>query len=256
MTRRWWLSLAMTRRCWLSLALPERSGGAAQRRWAALALLGGCALALASPAATAAALPSLAATAAAQATPGQVVSGPDGTLYLVTDAGRYTLVPGEISDADLAALPDLGTVTGELPPPGAAAPAPAEAAPPEAAPPEAGPEPAAGPEAEAPPAAAPAPAAEAPITIEGQGSMVSRPFGLRGGEYAVTWSAQTSNPECSHNATLHDSATARVVGPLGGGQVFGGRGSGQASLHDLPGGSYYIDAVSTCRWSITITPLS
>jgi hypothetical protein len=102
----------------------------------------------------------------------------------------------------------------------------------------------------------PAPAAEAPVTIDGQGSMTSRPFSLLGGEYAVAWTAQTSNPECSHNATLHAAATGRVAGPLGGGQVFGSRGSGQASLHDLPGASYYVDAISTCRWSIVITPAS
>jgi hypothetical protein len=74
----------------------------------------------------------------------------------------------------------------------------------------------------------------------------------------VSWSAETSNPECSHQATLHAvDANARFNNqPLGGGQVFGGRGSGQTVLNDVPGGSYYVDTISTCRWSITLAPKS
>ena len=109
-----------------------------------------------------------------------------------------------------------------------------------------------GPPSSPEPAALPA---EAPITLDGQGSLVSRPFGLRGGEYAVSWTAQTSSPECTLNATLHASEDGRPIQPLGGGQVFGNGASGQTSVHDLPGASYYVETISTCRWSITITPL-
>jgi hypothetical protein len=131
----------------------------------------------------------------------------------------------------------------------------------EAAPPPASAEPGADlsqgepPEEASPPEPNPAPSAEAPVTVDGQGSMVTRPFGLHGGEYAVSWSAQTSNPECTHNATLHAADDGRPIQPLGGGQVFGGTASGQTSLHDVPGATYYVDAISTCRWSITIAPL-
>jgi hypothetical protein len=106
------------------------------------------------------------------------------------------------------------------------------------------------------PGSAPEPAApaEAPVSLDGQGSMLSRPFALRGGEYVVSWTAQTSNPECSLNASLHAAEDGRLVASLGGGQVFGGNASGQTALHDLPGAAYYVDAISTCRWSITISP--
>jgi hypothetical protein len=110
------------------------------------------------------------------------------------------------------------------------------------------------PEEATPPEPGGAPSAEAAVTVDGQGSMVTRPFGLHGGEYAVNWSAQTTSPECTHNATLHAADDGRPVQPLGGGQVFGGAASGQTSLHDLPGATYYVDAISTCRWSITISP--
>jgi hypothetical protein len=110
------------------------------------------------------------------------------------------------------------------------------------------------PEDTSPPPNGGQPPAEGPITVDGQGSLLSRPFGLSGGEYSVNWTAQTSSPECTHSASLHASEDGRLIQPLGGGQVFGGIASGQSSLHDLPGASYYIDAISTCRWTITLSP--
>ena len=208
--------------------------------------------------------------AQAQGIPGQVVGGRDGTLHLLTEGARYSLLPGAASGAD------LGTISGALPysalgalqeegegegeqgegEPGTPAPASAEPAGVLAPEPESGEEAQPG-EAEPPPEdlGPPPLPVEAPVTLDGQSSMLSRPFALRGGEYAVSWTAQTSAPECTHNATLHASEDGRPVQPLGGGQVFGGAASGQTSLHDLPGASYYVDAISTCRWTITITPV-
>jgi hypothetical protein len=83
----------------------------------------------------------LAVTAVAQTAPVRVVQGSDGTLYLVQAGNSWTLVPDQISDADLAALNLSGEVDGTLPaqllasaPPLAAAPAPPAAAPAPAAP--------------------------------------------------------------------------------------------------------------------------
>jgi hypothetical protein len=78
----------------------------------------------------------LAVTAVAQTAPMRVVQGSDGTLYLVQAGNAWTLVPDQISDADLAALNLSGEVDGTVPgqllasaPPQVAAPAPAPAAP-------------------------------------------------------------------------------------------------------------------------------
>src|SRR3981081_806666 len=78
----------------------------------------------------------LAVTAVAQTAPVRIVQGSDGTLYLVQAGNSWTLVPDQISDADLAALNLSGEVDGTIPaqllasaPPQAAAPAPAPAAP-------------------------------------------------------------------------------------------------------------------------------
>jgi hypothetical protein len=151
--------------------------------------------------------------------------------------------------------PEAPQADEEAPPPASAEPGAdlSEGAPPASAEPGADLSQGAPPEETGAPEPGPAPA-EASVTVDGQGSLVSRPFGLGGGNYAVSWSAQTSSPECSLNATLHAADDGRPVQPLGSGQVFGGAASGQASLHDLPSASYYVDAISTCRWSITITP--
>ena len=78
----------------------------------------------------------LAVTAVAQVAPVRVVQGSDGTLYLVQAGKSWTLVPDQISDADLAALNLSGEVDGTVPvqllasaPAQAAAPAPAAPAP-------------------------------------------------------------------------------------------------------------------------------
>ena len=158
----------------------------------------------------------------------------------------------------IESVPEAGAGQAEEPP--EAAPEPEAPQEEEEAPPPASAEPGADlsqgapPEEASPPANGSQPPGEAPVTIDGQGSMLSRPFGLSGGEYSVSWTAQTSSPECTHNATLHAAEDGRPVQSLGGGQVFGGAASGQISLHDLPGASYYVDAISTCRWSITIAP--
>src|ERR1700694_222076 len=75
-------------------------------------------------------------TAIAQTAPVRVVQGSDGTLYLVQAGNSWTLVPDQISDADLAALNLSGEVDGTVPaqllasaPPQVAAPAPPPAAP-------------------------------------------------------------------------------------------------------------------------------
>jgi hypothetical protein len=190
--------------------------------------------------------------AAAELAEGQLVKDP-GAPGLVVFAQEEP-APGEAeAPTDQAeGEPPAAEPEPEAPPPASAEPAAVLSEPGgvEAPPPEAEPE--AAPSEPGP--AAPAPPAEAPVTVDGQGTQVSRPFNLRGGEYAVSWSATTSNPECAFSATLHASATSRPVQPLGSAQIFGGGGSGQSSLHDLPGASYYVDAITTCRWSITITP--
>jgi hypothetical protein len=83
----------------------------------------------------------LAVTAVAQTAPVRVVQGSDGTLYLVQAGNSWTLVPDQISDADLAALNLSGEVAGTVPtqllasaPPQVAAPAQPAAAPAPAAP--------------------------------------------------------------------------------------------------------------------------
>src|SRR4051812_13400528 len=83
----------------------------------------------------------------------QVAQGEDGTLYVVTDFGRFTLVPMPISADEINASVDLGTIAGNQI--GAAFPAPTEVPAPTPVPPTATAVP-------APPTPIPVPAAPAP----------------------------------------------------------------------------------------------
>jgi hypothetical protein len=57
------------------------------------------------------------ATAAAQASPVRVVQSSDGTIYLVQAPNDWTLVPTPISDDDLGALTQSGSLNGAIPAP-------------------------------------------------------------------------------------------------------------------------------------------
>src|SRR5450631_99545 len=57
----------------------------------------------------------LAVTAGAQPAPVRVVQGSDGTLYVLQGSSSWTLVPDQISDADVAALAPIGEIDGSLP---------------------------------------------------------------------------------------------------------------------------------------------
>jgi hypothetical protein len=46
--------------------------------------------------------------------PVSVAQAADGALYVITPLGRYALVPEAISDEELAALPDLGSLSGGM----------------------------------------------------------------------------------------------------------------------------------------------
>ena len=54
-------------------------------------------------------------TAMAQPAPVQVVQGSDGTLYVLQGSNSWTLVPDQISDADVATLSPSGEIDGTLP---------------------------------------------------------------------------------------------------------------------------------------------
>jgi hypothetical protein len=115
-------------------------------------------------------------TSSAQTAPWRLVQGSDGTLYLVTSDTSYVVNPDPISDDDLAALNDGGTLGSQLPVPtqqvvslvAPPAPAPATATP---LPPTNTPAPVA-------PAATPtpAPAPAAPIVLQGKGQTATNPI--------------------------------------------------------------------------------
>jgi hypothetical protein len=179
---------------------------------------------------------------AQQASRFAVVQSSDGTLYLLTRDGRYTLTPELISDDDLAKLPDLGTTSGiSVSIPSALA-------------------------TQASPTTTSLPAtaissATNPVTISGQGTMNTKPFDLAAGNYTVDWTAKDNQGSgrvgCFHGASLKPVTPGRSFSEsLGSGQVGASQtATGQTQIYGVPAGQYYVDTTSGCAWTITLTPL-
>jgi Bacterial Ig domain len=179
----------------------------------------------------------LAVTAGAQPAPVRVVQGSDGTLYVLQGSTSWTLVPDQISDADVAALAPVGEIDGSLPSEvlmaqapeasPAAAPAPPAAEPPAPAPAPAAPAPA------APPAA---PVASAPPQLVIQNPAENQLITAKGGA----------------SFTITGTATDPVAGPGGIDRVdvwiFGERNTNGAS--DLGNATLLSDG----SWSLVFLP--
>jgi len=167
--------------------------------------------------------------AVAQTAPVRVVQGSDGTLYVVQGNGYWTLVPDQISDADLAALTPSGAINGTLPnellvaqaPPAPAAPAPAPQPAPAPAPP--------------PPAPAPAKPTAPPLLSIGNPVDGSNVSASGGRSYTITGTA--TDPSAGAGAI--DSVEV---------WIFGERNSSGAT--DLGTATVLSDG----SWSLTFLP--
>jgi hypothetical protein len=109
--------------------------------------------------------------------------------------------------------------------------------------------------------ATPVPAVPQPpelaVTRSGDGTMQSPTFALRGGAYELAWALVAS-------AVTDDRCTAKLdlasEDPPYRGQVVeadvSGRQFGTSFVSNvLPGASFSIDATSTCRWIVTVSPV-
>jgi hypothetical protein len=192
-----------------------------------------------------------ASTALAQPFPKLVVAqSGDGTLYLVTDHGRYTISPATISDDELNASVDLGPLdgsqVGSLVPVPTATPIPATATP---VPPTATPVPATA----TPVPATPVPAQ--PITVSANGGKNSAPFHLAG-NVTSNWTVG-GGQFCSGSARLeavdgHLIMSDNHVIPLG---LYAKSASGQTQIYGISDGQYYVSTDINCNWSVSLSPL-
>jgi hypothetical protein len=173
-----------------------------------------------------------------------VAQGSDGTLYVVTDHGRFTLIPVPIADDEINASADLGTIDSSQ----------MALAMPTAAPllPTATP---------IPPTATPVPSATtatttpfAPVTLSGHGEINTRPFHLVDGNYTSDW---TVSGHCFHAARLTAVDGRRLrEDALSPAEVFDGSRTGQTQLYNVPAGDYYAALNdSGCDWTINISSL-
>jgi hypothetical protein len=161
--------------------------------------------------------------------------GNDGTLYVVTDHGRYTLVPVRISDDEVNASVDLGPVSGDNLAIAWPTPVPT-----------------------AVPAATAAPvAAFQPVTVSGRGEEQTRPFSLPAGSYTSEWKIAGGSPRCFKTVRLYNTArqiTTTALLPMD--YYDAAPKTGTTQVYNLPEGTYYAGGVgSGCDWTITLKPL-
>lgn len=152
-----------------------------------------------------------------------IAQGADGTLYLIGPAGRYTINPTPMSDDALAALPDLGPISGGLPTTQTTA------------------------------------ANDKPQTLTGQGALNTMPFSLQGGNYTIDWVAVGgATASCNQIAHLRNVPTATAVNfDSRISNEIAAKGQsihGQTQAYAVPNGQYYVESDGGCGWSITISP--
>lgn len=96
---------------------------------------------------------------------------------------------------------------------------------------------------------------EAPITRSGRGTLKTDDFTLRGGDYQIAWSADSTHlgGSCSHRVTLR-STNGRFLNLLVGEQVAAGQiRSGTTTTHSVQSGRYLLDVSSECEsWSVSV----
>jgi hypothetical protein len=183
----------------------------------------------------------------AQTTKLVVAQGSDGTLYVVTDRGRFTLVPVAISDDEVNASVDLGALDGSQ----ILGAAPVAAAPP------APPAPTEAPIAPAATPVPPTPVPVKPIALNGKGTLNTQAFHLSAGNYNVNWKAHVDEVFGSYGASLKPvTPNSRFFsGSLGSSGFLkqGQSADGQTVVYNVPEGDYYVDASSPgATWTITL----
>lgn len=174
-----------------------------------------------------------------------VAQGGDGTLYLLTDHGRYTLVPVGISDDELNASVDLGPVDGDNL--AIAWPTPAPTVAPIVT--------SVSPTATPVPVAAPEPFT--PIQVSGRGEEATRPFRLPGGNFTSEWRISGGSPTCFKTVRLLSTSRQIPTTTILPTDYYGAaQKTGTTQVYNLPAGDYYANGVGGgCDWAITLLQL-
>lgn len=92
---------------------------------------------------------------------------------------------------------------------------------------------------------------QAELTILGNQSGPSATFPLVGGDYEVRYGASADSPaDCINHLTLETDDSGYSA------EISDGHRTGATFLGDVPAGSYFVFAMSTCQWEVTLTLLS
>jgi hypothetical protein len=99
------------------------------------------------------------------------------------------------------------------------------------------------------------PPVQDPFTMADQGTKNTAVFTLAGGTYKVNWEATPVGPSgsCFHGARLVPESGSSGENLGSGTPAAGAPLTGETFIYKLRPGRYYIDATSSCRWSITLT---
>jgi len=90
------------------------------------------------------------------------------------------------------------------------------------------------------------------MTASGDGPGGSPAMQLAAGDYILGWSAEpSSGTSCQHRAAF-ETTDELVIRPLMNEAVTTPVRDRQIALDDVPGGEYYLDVNSDCRWTFTL----
>jgi hypothetical protein len=105
------------------------------------------------------------------------------------------------------------------------------------------------------PTVAPTPTpSQAPITLKGTGTKRTAPFQLAGGDYLVAWKITAmSSSGCFYGGTLRGLTDVKIRERLGSHSIDSDPLSDTTYLYGIRAGRFYVDVVSGCDWTITLS---
>jgi hypothetical protein len=102
----------------------------------------------------------------------------------------------------------------------------------------------------------PAPEATAAARVNGHASGQSATFDLAPGDYAVAWGVVGAVPDggCLLSLSVENAGGEFFHGRIANESAVPVGGMGDNTIHGVPGGSYYVEAIATCDWAVVFVP--
>ena len=93
-----------------------------------------------------------------------------------------------------------------------------------------------------------------PLVISGGSLQKSRLFHLNGGNYTVEWSATNNDLVGCNNILILEKPTNQLMLEPIVNNIISTNGNGSTNIYNISSDDYYINAMGSCSWSVTIRP--